>query len=147
MRRFGKLATVILGAVLAGSMTVGLAGCGDGAPEGAEEITFWYEASLSNNRIYRDLIDTYNNGRGKEDGVWVEGDNRQNMDATQLYVSPTNVLLMTDESEFKSFAHDNLSLDMAEYYNSIPGHYHAAGRHAYHTAPCSLYAHPLAAAQ
>ena len=126
MRRFGKLATVILGAVLAGSMTVGLAGCGDGAPEGAEEITFWYEASLSNNRIYRDLIDTYNNGRGKEDGVWVEGDNRQNVDSTQLYVSPPNVLLMTDESEFKSFALDDLFLDMTEYYNTIPGDYDEA---------------------
>ena len=38
MRRFGKLATVILGAVLAGSMTVGLAGCGDGAPEGGDHV-------------------------------------------------------------------------------------------------------------
>ena len=122
MRRFGKFAAAMLGAILAGSMVFGLTGCGGGAPEGSTEISFWYSASLSNNAIYRELINTYNDGQGVEDGVWVEGDNRQNVDSTQLYVNPPEVLVVSDE-DFKSYALDDLLLDMTSYYEQMPGDY------------------------
>ena len=122
MMRFGKFAAIMLGALLTGSMAFGLTGCGGGAPEGSTEISFWYSASLSNNAIYRELINTYNDGQGLEDGVWVEGDNRQNVDSTQLYVNPPEVLVVSDE-DFKSYALDDLLLDMTSYYEQMPGDY------------------------
>lgn len=125
MMKLGKFAAVMLGTLLAGSMTIGLAGCNGGAPEGSTEISFWYSASLTNNRIYRELINTYNEGQGQEDGVWVEGDNRQNVDSTQLYVNPPEVLVVSDE-DFKSYALDDLLLDMTSYYEEMPGDYNEA---------------------
>lgn len=122
MRRLGKIAAVMLVALLAGSMTFGLAGCGGSAPKGSTEISFWYSASLTNNKIYRELINTYNEGQGKEDGVWVEGENRQKVDSTQLYNNPPEVLVVSDEN-FKSYALDNLLLDMTFYYETMPGDY------------------------
>ena len=125
MMKLGKFAAVMLGTLLAGSMTIGLAGCNGDAPEGSTEISFWYSASLTNNRIYRELINTYNEGQGQEDGVWVEGDNRQNVDSTQLYVNPPEALVVSDE-DFKSYALDDLLLDMTSYYEEMPGDYNEA---------------------
>ena len=51
MMKLGKFAAVMLGTLLAGSMTIGLAGCNVDAPEGSTEISFCYSASFTNNRI------------------------------------------------------------------------------------------------
>lgn len=38
----------------------------------------------------QNMINDYNKGQGIEDGVYVEGDNRQNIERTALYVdTPT----------------------------------------------------------
>ena len=101
MRKLGKLTAIVLGTLLAGSMAFGLVGCGGGPQEGQTTIRFWYTASISENRIMQNMIDDYNKGQGIEDGVYVDGDNRQNIERTALYVDTPDVLTVTDEN-FKS---------------------------------------------
>ncbi len=126
MRRLGKLTAIMLGTLLAGSMTFGLAGCGGGPQEGQTTIRFWYTASISENRIMQNMINDYNNGQGVEDGVYVEGDNRQNIERTALYVDTPDVLTVTDEN-FKSWALEGLFTDLSDYYANAPGEYTEEG--------------------
>ena len=107
MRKLGKLTAIVLGTLLAGSMAFGLVGCGGGPQEGQTTIRFWYTASISENRIMQNMIDDYNKGQGIEDGVYVDGDNRQNIERTALYVDTPDVLTVTDEN-FKSWAIEGL---------------------------------------
>ncbi len=103
-----------------------MAACGDGASEGQTTIRFWYTATISENRIVNEMIDAYNEGQGKEDGVFVEGDNRQNIDRTALYSNPPSVLVISDE-EFKTWALEGLFTDLTDYYESDPGSYSEDG--------------------
>ena len=100
MRKVGKLASVALSALLAGSMVFGLVGCGGGPQEGQTTVRFWYTASISENRIMQNMIKDYNEGQGVEDGVYVQGDNRQNFERTALYVDTPDVLTVSDEDAF-----------------------------------------------
>lgn len=126
MRRLGKLTAIVLGTLLAGGMAFGLVGCGGGPQEGQTTIRFWYTASISENRIMQNMIDDYNKGQGIEDGVYVDGDNRQNIERTALYVDTPDVLTVTDEN-FKSWAIEGLFTDLSDYYANDPGDYTEEG--------------------
>lgn len=126
MRKLGKLTAISLGTLLAGSMAFGLVGCGGGPQEGQTTIRFWYTASISENRIMQNMIDDYNKGQGVEDGVYVDGDNRQNIERTALYVDTPDVLTVTDEN-FKSWALEGLFTDLSDYYANEPGDYTEEG--------------------
>ena len=45
------------------------AGCGDGG--GATKIRFYYDIGGNRTAVYSEIVDAYNNGQGKEDGVSV----------------------------------------------------------------------------
>ena len=126
MRRLSKLTAISLGTLLASSMAFGLVGCGGGPQEGQTTIRFWYTASISENRIMQNMIDDYNKGQGIEDGVYVDGDNRQNIERTALYVDTPDVLTVTDEN-FKSWAIEGLFTDLSDYYANDPGDYTEEG--------------------
>ncbi len=66
-----KIVALSLTAVLAAA---GLAGCGnpDGAAGNGERITFWYTADQFNADPYVEIVNTYNAGQGKTDGVYVK---------------------------------------------------------------------------
>lgn len=125
MRKFSKLTSIVVGTLLAGSMALGLAGCG-GPQEGQTTIRFWYTASISENKIMQEMIEAYNKGQGTEDGVYVQGDNRQNIERTALYVDTPDVLTVTDEN-FKSWALEGLFTDLSDYYANDPGDYTEEG--------------------
>ena len=61
-----------------------------------------------------------------EDGVYVDGDNRQNIERTALYVDTPDVLTVTDEN-FKSWAIEGLFTDLSDYYANDPGDYTEEG--------------------
>ena len=116
-----KLAALALSAVLTAAALGAMAGCG-GPQEGQTTIRFWYTASISENKIMNEMIDAYNKGQGVEDGVYVKGDNRQNIERTALYVDTPDVLTVTDE-DFKSWALEDLFTDLSDYYANDPGDY------------------------
>ena len=120
-----KLAALALSAVLTAGALGAMAGCG-GPQEGQTTIRFWYTASISENRIVNEMIDAYNKGQGLEDGVYVRGDNRQNIERTALYVDTPDVLTVTDEN-FKSWALEDLFTDLSDYYANDPGDYTEEG--------------------
>ena len=116
-----KLAALALSAVLTAAALGAMAGCG-GPQEGQTTIRFWYTASISENKIMNEMIEAYNKGQGVEDGVYVKGDNRQNIERTALYVDTPDVLTVTDE-DFKSWALEDLFTDLSDYYANDPGDY------------------------
>lgn len=120
-----KLAALALSAVLTAAALGAMAGCG-GPQEGQTTIRFWYTASISENKIMNEMIEAYNKGQGVEDGVYVKGDNRQNIERTALYVDTPDVLTVTDE-DFKSWALEDLFTDLSDYYANDPGDYTEAG--------------------
>ncbi len=89
---------------------------------GSGEIDFWYSASVPDGRIISEMIDAYNNGQGKEDGVHVTGDNRGSVSRTDLMVNSPNVIMLSDE-QFKQFAVEDYYLDLTQYYEEMPGNY------------------------
>ena len=116
-----KLAALALSAVLTAAALGAMAGCG-GPQEGQTTIRFWYTASISENKIMNEMIEAYNKRQGVEDGVYVKGDNRQNIERTALYVDTPDVLTVTDE-DFKSWALEDLFTDLSDYYANDPGDY------------------------
>ena len=120
-----KLAALALSAVLTAAALGAMAGCG-GPQEGQTTIRFWYTASISENKIMNEMIEAYNKGQGVEDGVYVKGDNRQNIERTALYVDTPDVLTVTDE-DFKSWALEDLFTDLSDYYANDPGDYTEEG--------------------
>ena len=94
MNKFAKFTATAAGALLLGASSV-MAACG-GPKDGQTTIRFWYTASISENRIITEMIDDYNKGQGIEDGVYVDGDNRQNIERTALYVDTPDVLTVQD---------------------------------------------------
>ena len=127
MRKLGKLMAISLGTLLAGSMAFGLVGCGDtGAPEGSTEIAFWYDCGLETQPVYRELVQTYNETQGEQDGVYVVGSRRTGISSsarTQLTGgTPPNVVMISDEV-FRSYALDGLFLDLTDYYETDAGDY------------------------
>lgn len=73
MKKAGKLLAVALGAAMCVGTVGIMAGCGDNAPGDATKVEFWYDISGNRTNYYEELIDTYNDGQGKEDGVYVVG--------------------------------------------------------------------------
>ena len=124
MNKFAKFTATAAGALLLGASSV-MAACG-GPKDGQTAIRFWYTASISENRIITEMIDDYNKGQGIEDGVYVDGDNRQNIERTALYVDTPDVLTVQDEN-FKSWALEGLFTDLTDYYESDPGDYTEEG--------------------
>lgn len=127
MRRLSKLSAIMLGTLFASSMTFGLVGCGDsGAPEGSTEITFWYDCGLETQSVYRELVQTYNDTQGAEDGVYVVGSRKTGISTsarTQITGgNPPNVIMISDEV-FKSYAIDGLFLNLTDYYETDAGDY------------------------
>lgn len=111
MKKLKKIMSAMVCGALAGCMTLGLVACGGG--KGSGEIDFWYSTSVPNGRIISEMIEAYNNGQGKEDGVHVTGDNRGQIGRTDFMVDPPNVVMLTD-AEFKQFAVEDYYLDLTE---------------------------------
>ena len=120
MRKLTKVLSVTMGIAMSAVMVGTAAGCGGGG--GSGEIKFWYSASISDNKIIREMVDAYNKGQGVEDGVTVKPDNRQQIDRSSLFVDAPNVLMFSDK-EFKGYAVEGLYQDMTDYYNEMPGKY------------------------
>lgn len=71
--KFKKIASILL--VGAGIFTLGSCGGGNGGggnDGNTTRINFWFLSSDTNNTKMKALVDSYNNGRGKEDGVFVK---------------------------------------------------------------------------
>lgn len=113
----GKKAAIALAAIMGFGAVASLGACG-----GSGEIDFWYSASVPDGRIISEMIDAYNNGQGKEDGVHVTGDNRGSVSRTDLMVNSPNVIMLSDE-QFKQFAVEDYYLDLTQYYEEMPGNY------------------------
>ena len=120
MRKLTKVLSVTMGIAMSAVMVGTAAGCGGGG--GSGEIKFWYSASISDNKIIREMVDAYNKGQGVEDGVTVKPDNRQQIDRSSLFVDAPNVLMFSDK-EFKGYAVEGLYQDITDYYNEMPGNY------------------------
>ena len=116
----GKKASVALAAIIGFGAVASLCACGGSG--GSGEIDFWYSASVPDGRIISEMIDAYNNGQGKEDGVHVTGDNRGSVSRTDLMVNSPNVIMLSDE-QFKQFAVEDYYLDLTQYYEEMPGNY------------------------
>lgn len=123
MRKAGKLLAVALGACMCVGAAGALAGCGGDVGDG--EIEFWYSASISDNKIMRELAEAYNKGQGVTDGVKVKTNNLKQIDKSSLFNNAPSVLMISDE-DFKAFAIENLFLDLDGYYNDMPGEYSEA---------------------
>lgn len=119
MRSLTKVISSLLSVVMASALFVS---CGESGSDGAVTVDFWYSASISENKIIREMVEAYNNGQGKEDGVFVKPDNRQNIDRSSLFVDAPNVLVVKDET-FKTWAVENLFLDLSKYYEDSPADY------------------------
>mgnify|MGYP001850861522 CR=1 FL=1 len=127
MKRLEKFAAILLGTLLTGSMAFGFAGCNDNdVPEGSTSITFWYDCGLETQSVYRELVQTYNDTQGAEDGVYVVGSRKTGISSgarTQLTGgTPPNVTFISD-TVFKSYALDGLFLDLTDYYETDAGDY------------------------
>lgn len=104
---------LILGTVFA------FAGCGgEKVPEGRVKIEFWYEADLNTNSTYYELVKTYNDTQGVEDGVYVSpdmingiGDERSTYEGS----CDASVVMITNDEVFKGLAVDGLFVDMSGY--------------------------------
>ena len=116
----GRKVAVILAAIMCMGSVVALGACGGG--KGSGEIDFWYSASVPNGRIISEMIETYNNGQGIEDGVKVKGDNRGQISRTDFITDSPNVVMLADE-QFKQFAVEDYYLDLTQYYEEMPGNY------------------------
>lgn len=116
----GKKASVALAAIIGFGAVASLCACGGSG--GSGEIDFWYSASVPDGRIISEMIDAYNNGQGKEDGVHVTGDNRGSVSRTDLMINSPNVIMLSDE-QFKQFAVEDYYLDLTQYYEEMPGNY------------------------
>jgi len=74
MKKTKRMAALLLAAV----MTMGLAGCGGkdgGSADAGDRTVVYYASSYVTAQVrdaYLELVDTYNNGQGKEDGVFVQ---------------------------------------------------------------------------
>lgn len=116
----GKKAAIALASIMGFGAVASLGACGGSG--GSGEIDFWYSASVPDGRIISEMIDAYNNGQGKEDGVHVTGDNRGSVSRTDLMVNSPNVIMLSDE-QFKQFAVEDYYLDLTQYYEEMPGNY------------------------
>ncbi len=133
MKKAGKLLAVALGACMCVGAAGALACCGGDVGDG--EIEFWYSASISDNKIMRELAETYNNGQGVTDGVKVKTNNLKQIDKSSLFNNAPSVLMISDE-DFKAFAIENLFLDLDGYYNDMPGIFGSKNsRNAYRAFP------------
>ena len=109
----------ILTAVVCVGTAVAFAGCNqEVVPEGRVGIKFWYEADMNTNSTYYELVKTYNDTQGAEDGVYVSptmisgvGDERSTYEGS----CEANVVLMSDDSVFKGIAMDGLLVDLTGY--------------------------------
>lgn len=118
MKAFKKiLATCVCGALMTTPL---ISACGGGG--GSGEIMFWYKAGSSDSKIIKDMVEIYNNGQGKEDGVTVTAKSRQKIDKSTLTFDAPNVVLVEDEN-FKSWAVEGLYHNLTDYYKSSPGNY------------------------
>lgn len=104
-----------------------LVGCaGEKIPEGATQITFWYDCGLQTQSVYRELIQKYNETQGITDGVYVVGSRKTGISTsarTQITGGdPPNAIMISD-TVFKAYARDDLFLDMSDYYAEMPGCY------------------------
>lgn len=106
-------------------------GCGEnsGAPDGATEITFWYDSGIQTQPVYRELIKKYNDTQGKTDGVYVVGSRKSGISTsgrTEITGGDTPNVTMISDKVFKEYARDSLFLDLSEYYATTPGSYSEA---------------------
>ena len=124
MKKAKRVLAIGLSAALCLGAVGAIAGCGGSG--GSGEIKFWYSTSISDNKIIRELVDAYNNGQGKEDGVTVKPDNRQQVDRSSLFANAPNVLMFGDK-EFKGYAVEGLYQDLTGYYNDMAGSYSEDG--------------------
>ena len=64
-----KLIALAISSVLAATCLVGCGGGGDDGADNGERITFWGITDQYTSSSYSQLVDAYNAGQGKIDGV------------------------------------------------------------------------------
>ena len=127
MSRLTKLLSAIIGAAMCLSVMGIAAGCDNNtAPEGSVSINFWYDCGLDSQPVYRELVKTYNDTQGIQDGVYVVGTRKTGISIsarTQLTGgTPPNVIMISDRV-FRAYARDGLFLNLDEFYETAPGAY------------------------
>lgn len=114
-----KKITRILAVAVGVSAALSFAGCQtETVPEGRVGIEFWYEADINTNPTFYELVRTYNDTQGAEDGVYVSpsmingiGDERNTYEGS----CDASVVMITNDEVFKGFAVDGLFVDMSDY--------------------------------
>lgn len=122
MKKTCKLLSILWCAVTAFSVSA----CGgETVPPGSKVIKFWYEADSATNRVYYELVKTYNDGQGVEDKVYVQ----PSLMSDVAYIRNTYEtsceasVLLIDDKPFKDFAKDGLFLNMSSYLQNDAGTY------------------------
>lgn len=130
-----KYVKSILGIALTATMLmpVGLTACGGGGGGGdaaRTNITFKFASNAQNSAAWRDLIKAYNDGQGKEDGVYVVGDLTGSLTPSASFFKTgksyaANVMTVSDTQDSgiqalaidsdKQFAPNGLFLNLAPY--------------------------------
>ena len=90
----------------------------DSAPEGFTSITFWAAVDENTDAYYSELVDTYNNGQGKEDLVYVKyqprGSDYSSNVGTTLSSSRAPEVMVISDKYFKNYAAQNYFTNIDE---------------------------------
>lgn len=114
-----KTVSRVLAVIMCIGAVVSFAGCRqDEAPEGRVGIEFWYEADINTNPTFYELVRTYNDTQGVEDGVYVSptmingvGDERNTYEGS----TKASVVMISNDEVFKGIGIDGLFVDMSDY--------------------------------
>ena len=101
------------------AIAASLMACGnDSAPEGFTSITFWAAVDENTDAYYSELVDTYNNGQGKEDLVYVKyqprGSDYSSNVGTTLSSSRAPEVMVISDKYFKNYAAQNYFTNIDE---------------------------------
>lgn len=128
MNKKTRILAAVTGVSLGLASLLSFAACGEKeeVPEGSTEITFWYDSGLETQSVYRELVQTYNEGQGVEDGVYVLGSRKVGIsESARMQITggtPPNVVMISD-TVFRTYAIEGLFHDMTEFYEEQPGDY------------------------
>lgn len=122
MRKSTKFLAMAMGV----GMCFSVAACGgEKAPEGSVNVEFWYDISGNRTNYYKELIGAYNDGQGKEDGVYVVGKPRSGIAEkayTNLSKKSVNANVYTlGGADFIKLAMEGYLLELDEYVKNSAG--------------------------
>ena len=88
MKKFNKVATIAMSAVVAASIAAAGAGCGTGRERDGRTVIYYATAGYSIDlQVAEEQVNLYNETQGKEDGVWVELKKNIPGDAYNTYIN------------------------------------------------------------